>query len=305
MRTDIHSPKNINPKEYTFVGLRYVGPSNVGQELASDYVNPLKSHFQKTGGKMSDHNHKGSCHVCGANAHYLAVYYHADTNTYIQTGFDCATKMDMQKESVFQKFTKDVAQAREWVAGKTKAIEFLKEKGLEECWNIYSLESTPNFFEEFTITDIVAKLIRYGSISEKQESFLRKLLKQISQRAVKLEKRKEEWEAAAPCPEGRITVVGKVLTVKFKDTGFGMTRKILVQSEEGFKVWGSAPSSVKVPAILGDDEPVSIQVGDRISFSAKVFPSKDDVKFGFYSRPTRAEILEFAPREEELHVHPE
>lgn len=292
MRTDIHSPKNISPKDYVLVGLQYVGPSHVGHELQLDYVNPLENHMKRTGGTFSDHNHGGTCHVCGAHAHYLAVYYHKDTNTYIRTGFDCASKMDMQDQKAFKRFTKKVHDARDFVAGKQKALKTLEDAGLGDCWTIWQ-EPTPDFFEEATITDIVSKLIRYGSISSKQEAFLAKLLKQINERGEKIKKEREEWENAAPCPEGRVVIVGEVLSVKWRDTIYGSVKKMRVRAKEGFVVWGTVPSEVKLPNVLGEEEgPSGIQKGDIVKFHARVKPSEDDKKFGVFSRPTKAEVIE-------------
>ena len=302
MRTDIHSPKNIDPRDYKLVTFRYFGPSAISEELYARGRLILDKHMRTTGGKMSDHNHGGSCHVCGAHAHYLAVYYHEKTNTYIETGFDCADKMNIGDSVAFKKFTKEIKKSKEFIAGKTKAQATLQKEGLEQCWTIYE-EPTPAEFEERTITDIVGKLVRYGSISQKQTDFLRNLVSQIPQRVEKRkaleEKIKTEKENAAPCPEGRVTVVGEVVSVKWQDTIYGSTRKMLVKSEEGFTIWGTVPSNVKVPMVLGEDGPSGIEKGDKIQFSAKLSPSEDDNKFGFFSRPTKAEILKVG--EENVH----
>lgn len=300
MRTDIHSPKNIDPKDYKLITFRYFGPSTIAEELHARGKIILKRHMESTGGKMSDHNHGGSCHVCGAHAHYLAVYYHEKTNTYIETGFDCADKMSIGDSKAFKKFTKEVKDSREFIAGKTKAQATLQKEGLEDCWAIY--ENPVGEFEERTIRDIVGKLVRYGSISEKQTNFLRNLLTQIPERDAKRKALKEkiaqEKKDAAPCPEGRVTVVGEVVSVKWKDTAYGCTRKMLVRAEEGFTVWGTVPNKVKVPMVIGGEEVIDqIEKGDKITFSAKISPSEDDNKFGFFSRPTKAEILEIGDRD--------
>ena len=97
---------------------------------------------------------------------------------------------------------------------------------------------------------------------------------------------------------------------------------MLVRSDDGYKVWGSVPSSLSWNEIeqtdeLGDDDDIeslkriheervterngkhyltwstqrALAKGDRVTFRANVEPSNDDAKFGFYKRPTKASFL--------------
>lgn len=85
-----------------------------------------------------------------------------------------------------------------------------------------------------------------------------------------------EYEAAEPCPTGRVAITGDVLTTKLQEGYYGDTWKMLIKDDRGFKVWGSIPSSLDVSR------------GDRVTFMAAVEPSEDDEKFGFFKRPTKA-----------------
>ncbi len=97
------------------------------------------------------------------------------------------------------------------------------------------------------------------------------------------EKRDAAHEAGEDAPEGRIVINGIVLAFKLQSSQFGDTLKMLVQDDRGFRVWGSVPKS------LDDAERES-----RITFTATVTASDRDAKFGFFKRPTKAEILEEA-----------
>jgi hypothetical protein len=97
------------------------------------------------------------------------------------------------------------------------------------------------------------------------------------------EKRDAAHEAGEDAPEGRIVITGIVLAFKLQSSQFGDTLKMLVQDDRGFRVWGSVPKS------LDDAERES-----RITFTATVTASDRDAKFGFFKRPTKAEILEEA-----------
>ena len=86
-------------------------------------------------------------------------------------------------------------------------------------------------------------------------------------------------EVRVPCPIGRVTVIGKVVSVDEKDTDFGTRYVMTVRDDTGFTVWGSQPSAL---------DPC---VGDRIEFTASVERSDRDECFGFFKRPSKARLL--------------
>ena len=81
-------------------------------------------------------------------------------------------------------------------------------------------------------------------------------------------------------PPGRQAFAGEVLATKWKDTDFGPVYKMLVQDDRGFKLWGSVPKNIDPGR------------GERVAFMATVEPSRDDSRFGFFKRPTKAIILD-------------
>jgi hypothetical protein len=82
-------------------------------------------------------------------------------------------------------------------------------------------------------------------------------------------------------PEGKLTFVGKVLSIKNQESFYGIVTKILVEHEEGYKVWGTLPRSIN-----------HVDRGETVSFSATITRSDKDPSFGFFSRPTKAKIVE-------------
>lgn len=91
--------------------------------------------------------------------------------------------------------------------------------------------------------------------------------------------------------EGRREVEGEILSVKERATDFGYVWKILVLQDDGNKVWGTLPRAI--------DGAADQLVGRRIHFTAKVSRSREDPLFGFYSRPTKASLIQ-DPEEEEI-----
>lgn len=84
----------------------------------------------------------------------------------------------------------------------------------------------------------------------------------------------------AELAEGRYEIEGVVRTTKIQYSDFGGQLKMLVELDNGTKVWGSVPSALYVEA------------GDRVRFTATVERSGDDSGFGFFKRPAKAERLE-------------
>lgn len=318
-RTDTHRPSAINPDEYEYVAQECMKIEGLGDcEVVLYNREQVRLHMARTGGTYSGHEHGGNCMVCGSvNAIYTILFYHRPTNTYVRMGEDCARKCDMGGDFDTNAFRAALEDARLHHAGKRKAAALLADWGLTRAWELYLADAPrctcgwarlnnwhatryefpgaepptpaspctcPLFrYEENTIRDIVDKLVRYGSISEKSQDFIRGLLGRLDNRAELDAQREAEHAAAAPCPTGRVKITGTVLAVKLdEESSFGPTTKMLVRSDLGFKVWGTRPSGSHA------------EKGDRVEFTATVEPARQDPKFGYYKRPTGCTVLERA-----------
>lgn len=126
---------------------------------------------------------------------------------------------------------------------------------------------------------LCGQLIRKGELSEKQTAALTKAVaKQGEWDAL----RAEEAANATPVIEGKIRITGEVVSTDTKFNQWGARDVMTVKDDRGFKVWGSVPRAV------------SAQKGARVTFSATVEKSDRDETFGFFKRPTNAELLEAA-----------
>lgn len=180
------------------------------------------------------------------------------------------------------------ANAAKKAASEAKAKSTLEAAGLSKCWEIYESRLTVEIqrYEESLITDIVAKLVRYGSISEKQEVFLHKLLVRIDGRSAVDAARAAEHAAAddipaalLAAPAGRVIVEGVVVSIKETDSRFGTQTKMVVKADDGWKVYGTKPAALDA------------KVGDRVRFECGIASSHKDPKFGFFSRPKSAVVV--------------
>jgi hypothetical protein len=284
-RSDIHRPSEIVPDDYQFVSHGYLGGNT--EELAAQRIETeiRLAHFKRTRGRFLDI--VGGCQVCGNNRVLYVSYYHYEkTNSYLRVGWRCAEKLEMYHgQGKARAFRKRIGQERKNRAGKAKAGALLSDAGLDECWALYEAEYDEAFrYEEHTIRDIVSGLVRYGSISEKQQAFLRKLLDQLLKREEIEALRAAEEAAALPAPEGRMEITGKVLTVKVQDGDWGPTTKMLVKHADGWKVWLTVPMSI-----------YKAKRGDEVTLTATLAPSKNDPKFAIGKRPSKAAIIPAEP----------
>jgi hypothetical protein len=296
-RSDVHRPSVLVPSDYEFVGFEFIKIGYLSGDIMGDCEflraerETIRRHMTKTSGTYSRHQHGGNCHICGASAIYTVLFYHALSNVYVRTGQDCAQKLEMSVDGDWNAFRTAMKAVQELHAGKRKAMDTLDREGLLAAWFIYiSVYGTKNEItkswselpeEETIVVDIVGKLVQYGSVSERTMKFLVSLVDKISRRVELLAERKAKHEAAEALPlvAGRTTIIGTVLSVKTKSTPYGDTLKMLVEHDTGWKVYGSVPKGLNTKR------------GDRIEFDAVVTISKDDNKFGFFSRPTKASLL--------------
>lgn len=97
-------------------------------------------------------------------------------------------------------------------------------------------------------------------------------------------------EARVDVPEGIEDVVGKIISIKGVDGYYGgMSLKMLVEDDRGFRVYGTFPT-----AFYSDKQDAN--KGDRVSFNAALV--RKDHDFGFFKRPTQCKVIERAATEE-------
>lgn len=136
---------------------------------------------------------------------------------------------------------------------------------------------------------------------------VRKVMHQTEERLAESE--------AHPAPTGRLVVTGEIVSTKLVEGDYGTAYKILVKDDAGFKVWCSLPkaqadeaadafyesnpetnhwnvgAAVWFVGSVNEPEKYTGLKGRRITFTATLEPSRDDVSFAFGSRPTKGAWL--------------
>ena len=137
--------------------------------------------------------------------------------------------------------------------------------------------------EHRIIEDIKNRFNGYGEISDKQRALVIKLAAEKIERDAAEAKR---LEGVTDIEAGRYAVAGKVLSVKEGQNDWGYTYKMLVQLDNGNRVFGGIPSNLR----KFDDEGDLISLrGERVTFTARFEPK--EAGFGFFSRASKASIV--------------
>jgi hypothetical protein len=126
--------------------------------------------------------------------------------------------------------------------------------------------------------DMRARFERTGKLSAAQIAYAEKLIKN----GMAAEARKpvvEPQAEAAPAPEGRVTVTGKVVKTEEKFNNYGSYFVMTVLLDDGARVFGTIPRAI-------DPER-----GDRVEFVGTFKRSDRDETFAFFSYPAKARVL--------------
>jgi hypothetical protein len=316
-RTDIHCPSKLQPQDYEFVTVLDIRPDDdplAAVLMQAECHQVFQRFLQATGAKVSQHTHGGTCHICGTNAVYMVAWHHVPSNEVILIGYDCTEKLfdgygkelaDINGRVVALR--KTAAQCRQNLAGKAKCQALLADEGLSRAWhlsteaandvNVWKDKNMLRVDALRTICDIVRTIVRKGYLSDRQANYLRKLVEQHDNSEAVQAARDAAEAAKADCPRGRDVVVGTVLSIKATYTAFGMVDNMLVESDTGFRVFGTLPKSLATAlehTIYWDGAGTAkfLEEKPRVQFTATITPSDTDPKFGFYTRPAKSTILD-------------
>ena len=295
-RTDTHRPSTINPAEYEYVGSFVLNPpvDPDGNPMVDDDMSPYFAPYgdDRTYYDLLAPNYSlgrpredvGQCDHCGAYINYHAVYCHAPTGEHIIVGHDCAdnTLGWSDRRSL------DLARQK-------RATEAARKNAAEEKQRRENIENTRRLFPDAValletyegsnsfIQDVAGRFTRFGT-TKRIEGGDHGAQSKVMAAVLKAHQRDLDREAeqadAADVREGRYEIEGVVLSTKLQESDYGSTWKMLVKQDDGARVWGS------IPAEIDADK------GDRVKFTARVKQSPRDTKFGFFSRPTKATIIE-------------
>lgn len=273
MRSDIHRPSatEFDPDAYTYCGAFDSNPDEGCPGEIRKAVADLVAKGYRFGAGSSS-----KCGHCGAFIRYAALMVREDVKEFIFVGQTClGNRFDGLSAAEFKRLRESARLSRERATKAERVAAVLAENpGLAEALNA----------DHYIADDIRWRFEYSGQISEKQIELVFKVAAQAAERAIVVAereaKRAELVASGVSVPTGRLVIEGKILSTKWVENDFGGSLKMLVESAEGWKVWGTVPSALS-----------EFENGTMVRFTATVEPSKDDPVFGFFKRPTKAEVL--------------
>jgi len=226
--------------------------------------------------------HANKCGCCGQKIKYSAIAKHIPTNRIIAIGRICAGKIETLKRYGGLIENASIALS-EKILCNHREQEF-RNAHPEAC---EALDWAKSGLSRLG-TDLLEKLRRYGSLSEKQI----RLLVDVHQKDVA-----NRASATSTAPTGRQSVEGVILSVKevtIDGTPIKYKFKVTIDIGGGVKVWGSSKGEWFYHAILGktaSGDSVNPERGQRVKFTATFEPSEKDPLFGFFKRPSKWEVV--------------
>lgn len=266
-RTDPHRVGAIVPGHYSYEFSYSLPTTFQGWPIPAINMDRVRA-LRENGAKMASHGGTGKCTICGARFKYGDVWVHEPTGEHIHVGHICAGKYDMMADR--SRWELENGRIR-----KAAAVEIEKAQKAERRKAF--TDQHPGLAEAFEvdhriIRDISSKLDKYGSISDKQVAFVLKL-------AAEAKGREKEKHVAAPT--GRQTFVGRVVSLKERETMYGLQTKITVKVETpagSWLAWGTCPRAI---LDVADHEKV---VGRMVEITATLKEGRDEF-FALMSRP--------------------
>lgn len=273
-RTDTHSPRSFDPADYHEVGYFDNHPEEGGCWIDEDVSDAPTF--------VGNYEQRGRCDHCGAGPlRYGVVFQHTPTAELVVTGTVCASRLGLSSRSEFER-----RELLERAISKQRRDEYASRNPEVAQFLFDALEGGSERFE--FVLDVARKLRRYGDLSEAQTAAIAKIM---VKRAEQAEAKADEPQPETPLQEGRYLVEGKVLTVKEQEGYYGWEIKMLVLLDDFNKVWGTVPNALFAACYdEATQETVELK-GQRVRFTAAVERSQNDEHFGFYKRPTKAELL--------------
>jgi hypothetical protein len=132
---------------------------------------------------------------------------------------------------------------------------------------------------EANVAEVLWKAVKWD-LSEKQIAWIKSAVERVRTRR---EEKSLRQATAVPAPEGRVTFTARILTIKQQESQYGVTLKMIVAHEEGWRAWLTLPAAID-----------NAQVGDVVTMTATLERAQDDATMAWGKRPTNASIKEAA-----------
>jgi hypothetical protein len=260
----------------------------------------------RTEGAMAGCSHCGNTQIV-----HWSFFVHVPTGEVIAVGQDCATLLELDTREAFASVKTWRREAkgrilkaeREQLSAVWRAEDPRNQQAADhvEAW-ITAYHAGRERDNDFMFS-LAEGLQRFGTLTDNQRDAVLRGIEAKAQRA-QLDATLPE---PAPCPahlfDERVEIKGRLVAMKEKDGEFGVTLKMTVVDDRGFKVWSTCPQTIMATVYqkLAAGSKMSEATGDvnralgttevRVGFMCRLRPSDDDPAFVFASRPTKDRVI--------------
>jgi hypothetical protein len=285
IRTDVHAPSSaaFDPSLYTCYGCYDNSPevAFIGNDPLQEYREQIQSLVAR--GYRCGKGSIGVCGHCGAGLRYFALLVRDDVKQFIHVGEQCLdNRFQVETAAEFQNLRKSAKLNRERATRDERIAALRQNPAIARL-----LDGGRDVEASEFLYDVRSKALEHGRLSDGQIAAVERAVEPIFRRDAE---RRRLAEAGVKAPEGRVEVTGVVLSVKEEQSQFGTAIKIVVKSDDGWKVWTTAPASLLSDVRLIDEVRGAL-VGKRIKFVAALTRSPSDAAFAFGKRPTKASFV--------------
>ena len=271
-RTDAHRPGAIIPADYElFDFFAYPGAYEPGFNLEILSSPLVREHGYATGSASG-------CQICGRGYRFGALFRHTPTGKFLCIGHECARKYEILAD--FAAFD-----ARFEAHKRRNAAQIQAAKNKHDIERF--LDNNDGLREALACghritNELAERLTKYKSLSFAQMNLAFKLHADTFCPA-------RPPEVNVPAPEGRITVRGKIVSVKEHVSDFGECWKMTVKvaTDVGtWLCWGTAPASLLDDACRENRTCKGLEV----EFTATLKRGRE-AHFAIFKRPTNCKIV--------------
>lgn len=234
----------------------------------------------------------GTCEFCGMGIRYVCTVEGADGKRF-SVGTDCVARVGETAEIVaeIKAWRRErAAEIRAQVRAERDLAREAAERIVRDARRAAFESEHPDVIEALKaehplLVQLAAALDRWGNLSPGRCALALKIAAEVARRA------SLPPEVLVPAPEGRVVVEGEVVSLKARESEYGIQLKltIKVRDAEGrtWLAWGTCPQSLL-------DRKVKLKIDDlrcyRVRLTATL-KSGREAHFALMSRPTKAEIL--------------
>lgn len=268
----VHNPTNFDPAQYEvedYIDNKRPQYYGQGLEVWQEEIKFWQADCERALGPDWIRKIHRCVHCGNGHIRWISVVRYLPTGETVVFGADCTKRLEFVDRKTFK-----LAQLQSRDASRKVRIK---------VWNDRQryLEAHPEIAEALKaieqpahagngfVKDVLSKLDTYGYLTERQAAAVVTSLKRDEEFAAR--KATEQAEVKGDAPSGRCEVTGVILSLKQRDTDFGVVTKALVKLDNNSKVWFTANWDV--------------ERGDTITVRATFEVSHDDKSFAFGKRP--------------------